>query len=741
MVRPLGEGPSRRAWSSARPRWPTAHLQSGPPDAAQLDLRDANLVEADLEGADLRDADLRHAQLEGAHLFEAQLRGARLQAADLRCSDLRGADLRNADLRGADLRFADLLGAELEGADLQDCDFLGCRLAGARGLGDADPGAASAPAIERGRAEALGQAIEAARRAHREGRLGLAERRLRHALRLEPDEAVARWLLALVALERGAPRDALAELDAALQQTPGATRLALGAVALELGLRDVDGALARLRALVASLAGLEALDRHGEGQGGASAIAQAALNALAGPDPDPAAGLRALSVGPLADDPLLRFALRAPQARQAAAARRADDTASRLDDATWIADETEAIAALLRPRGEQAADAATLQGALARALTIGAMDVAAAAAQRLSRILPEAGLWTLQLRELDLTAEAIHALVRTRRGRLGAVRALRWLALGAHGPTARVETERGVYFAKRLYGATRPRASIAFTHRVTRAMHDAGLRVPLPLGDAEGEEVLSFGDDALVLYDRVPGISIAEDDLDGAEAQRVGQLLAQIHLASAGIADERGRPPAGLHAGTRLLRARHPGAAWHATVAAVPAAARWLEDCGLGPAIEGRLGAIGRRLGPEAHFLPRGWIHGDLGPGNVLVTDDGAAAAIDWDLCDSDLFVFDLARTLDRCCIHWPARDPVEVRGEVARALIAGYEALRPLRDAERSQLAPLIAASRVDLDAGLLALIAGHDADAAQLIAERALVRLDRAVAGAPEIAAELWR
>ncbi len=326
-------------------------------------------------------------------------------------------------------------------------------------------------------------------------------------------------------------------------------------------------------------------------------------------------------------------------------------------------------------------------------------------------------------------------------GRLGAVRAVRWLALGAHGPTARVETEAGVYFAKRLNGATRPRASVAFTHRVTQAMHDAELRVPLPLVDGEGDDVLSFGDDSLVLYQRVPGVSIAEDDLDADEAERVGQLLAQIHLASAGIADERGRPAAGLRAGTRLLSSRHPGAAWHATVAAAPAAARWLEDCGLGPAIEGRLSAIGRRLAPESHFLPRGWTHGDLGPGNALIADDGAAAAIDWDLCDADLLVFDLARTLDRCCVHWPARDPVEVRGEVARALLSGYEALRPLRDAERSQLVPLIAASRVDLDAGLLALIAGHDADAAQLIAERALVRLDRAVAGAPEIAAELWR
>ena len=58
-------------------------------------------VRLDLRGADLSDADLRGANLSDADLSDADLRGANLRGADLSDADLRGANLRGADLRGA----------------------------------------------------------------------------------------------------------------------------------------------------------------------------------------------------------------------------------------------------------------------------------------------------------------------------------------------------------------------------------------------------------------------------------------------------------------------------------------------------------------------------------------------------------------------------------------------------------------------------------------------------------------
>ena len=79
----------------------------------------------DLRGADLRDANLggailNRAKLSGTSLNRAKLSGASLSKADLRSADLRTADLDGAYLRGADLSDADLSRANLNEANLSN---------------------------------------------------------------------------------------------------------------------------------------------------------------------------------------------------------------------------------------------------------------------------------------------------------------------------------------------------------------------------------------------------------------------------------------------------------------------------------------------------------------------------------------------------------------------------------------------------------------------------------------------
>lgn len=722
-------------------RWirPARQLTQAPagPHAAAVDLRDARLDEGDLRGVDLQDADLRHASLASADLRDANLRGARLNGADLTLADLHGADLRGADLGGAELHGADLRGADLQGAALDAGACIQARTAGARGLEPAwttlpTRSATDAAAAPNSALDACNAAIERGRRAHGAGRLGEAERRYREALGWLPGEALPRWLLASVALERDEPDAAMRWLDETVRIDPGATRAAVGAAALALRDSDVDAAARRLDHALGTLMASD--DDDTRRQDAASVLARAMLALrLEGTGP----ALDALTRGPLADEPAVRWATTSRPQRPNRAARRSDETAARVADEVWVEAEHEALQATLADRETPPW---LLQSVLVRALTIGAMELAARAEVRLSRVQPEARLWAVALRELDMTAEAITALVRTRRGRLGAIKSLRWLALGAHGPTARVETNAGVFFAKRMHGATRPATSVAFTHRVLRTMHQRGVSVPTPLADRGGDDVLVFGDDTLALYRAVPGLGVGEEDMDADEARATGRLLGQIHEAGRDLGSGSGRPVAGVRIGTHLLRSPSPGAAWQATVGREAGAALWLENSGLGPAVEGRLDAIGRRLAGELAWLPPALVHGDLGPGNVLL-DGESAGAIDWDLADVDVAVWDLARTIDRCCVHWPARDPCEIRGTIARALLAGYQEVRALRDGELALLPTLVAASRVDLDASVLAMLAGQDADAAQHLLERSMVRLDRAVAGAPEIAVELER
>jgi uncharacterized protein YjbI with pentapeptide repeats len=94
-------------------------------------LLEADLYGANLEGANLKGATLHRAHLEEAHLEGANLEGATLYRAKLGGANLEGANLEGVNLRRASLEGANLQGASLEGADLQDAHLAGTNLGGA----------------------------------------------------------------------------------------------------------------------------------------------------------------------------------------------------------------------------------------------------------------------------------------------------------------------------------------------------------------------------------------------------------------------------------------------------------------------------------------------------------------------------------------------------------------------------------------------------------------------------------
>ena len=103
-------------------------------DAVNLrraDLSDANLIDVYLRGASLSDANLSGASLSGASLSDANLIDVDLRRANLSDVDLSGANLIDVDLSGANLSGASLSGASLRGANLIDVDLRGANLRGA----------------------------------------------------------------------------------------------------------------------------------------------------------------------------------------------------------------------------------------------------------------------------------------------------------------------------------------------------------------------------------------------------------------------------------------------------------------------------------------------------------------------------------------------------------------------------------------------------------------------------------
>lgn len=86
--------------------------------------------------------------------------------------------------------------------------------------------------------------------------------------------------------------------------------------------------------------------------------------------------------------------------------------------------------------------------------------------------------------------------------------------------------------------------------------------------------------------------------------------------------------------------------------------------------------------------LPRGTIHADLFPDNVLMLGDQVTGLIDFYFACTDLFAYDLAVTHAAWCFSNDGRkfDPA-----LSAALIKGYEEIRPLSAEERAAM-PLLA-------------------------------------------------
>ena len=198
---------------------------------------------------------------------------------------------------------------------------------------------------------------------------------------------------------------------------------------------------------------------------------------------------------------------------------------------------------------------------------------------------------------------------------------------------------------------------------------ERGCAVPRTVHDRANRAYRMLGDKAVALIEFLPGVSVSRPT--AGQAFAVGSALAEIHLAGADFAGVRANDldPAGWSAladscGAAGLGSIAPGLAAQVDAALAEAEAQWPAD------------------------LPRGVIHADLFPDNVLMLGERVTGLIDFYFACTDSFAYDLAVTH----AAW-SFDATGMRCDAAigRALVAGYEAKRALRPDERAAL-PVLA-------------------------------------------------
>jgi homoserine kinase type II len=248
---------------------------------------------------------------------------------------------------------------------------------------------------------------------------------------------------------------------------------------------------------------------------------------------------------------------------------------------------------------------------------------------------------------------------------LGRLVSLKGIAEGVSNSNFLLETDRD-RFILTLYEKRTPEAELPYFIELMQWLSRQGYPAPMPQTDRQGRTLKRLAGKPAALVSFLSGYSVKRPTAQ--HCREAGVALARLHLAGEGFP------------GKRANQLGH--AAWEGMFDECREAAEALRP-GLKAEIDADLARF--RAWPAA--LPEGVIHADLFPDNVFFLDGRFAAAIDFYFACNDAYAYDLGICLNAWCFE-PDRSFNVTK---ARALTAGYEAVRPLSQAERDAL-PLLA-------------------------------------------------
>jgi homoserine kinase type II len=202
-----------------------------------------------------------------------------------------------------------------------------------------------------------------------------------------------------------------------------------------------------------------------------------------------------------------------------------------------------------------------------------------------------------------------------------------------------------------------------------------GIPVPAPAADARGNILHTLQGKPAAVVEKLRGKSNLAPGVEHCRA--VGDMLARMHLA--------GRDFGMTQPNLRGL----PW--WNQTVPVVrPHLSEPQRHLSRAYRAYQNLGAAS-----AAHTaLPRGPVHADLFRDNVMFEGEQLTGFFDFYFAGHDSFVFDLAVCLNDWCIRHAADDSDGQHDEArARAMLAAYQAVRPLTAAERQLLPAMLRA------------------------------------------------
>ncbi len=263
-------------------------------------------------------------------------------------------------------------------------------------------------------------------------------------------------------------------------------------------------------------------------------------------------------------------------------------------------------------------------------------------------------------------------------------------------------------FVKRHARTVRSAEGLREEHRFMAYLRTRGAAVPEVFATQDGETAVETGEWTYEVHATPPGIDLYEDAISWTpfrsvhHARAAGQTLARLHLAAEGFGEAaRGQRP--LVASFTIFAARDAGAEMDRYLAARPGLDLYFRKHGYRDEALALLAPFHAELLPLISFLEPLWTHNDLHASNLFWSDTSdraePTAIIDFGLADRTNAVHDVAHAIERNIVEWLTlvNDPkhpegVAVHFDHLRALLVGYEQVRPLSDEEAAALAPMTA-------------------------------------------------
>ncbi len=249
---------------------------------------------------------------------------------------------------------------------------------------------------------------------------------------------------------------------------------------------------------------------------------------------------------------------------------------------------------------------------------------------------------------------------------LGRALAFKGIAEGVENSNFLLETEAG-HFILTIFEKRVARSDLPFFMNIMETLAARGVPAPRPMRNRDGDLFSEVRGKACTIITFLTGVSPKRPN--AAQCRAIGVRLAQMHEALRDFAEVRANALS-VDAWAPLVRPR----------AALANSLR----AGLAADVEADLAAL-EAAWPQG--LPRGVIHADLFPDNTLFLGDETKGLIDFYFACTDALAYDLAVCLNAWCF--------EPRGAFnltkGQALIAGYESVRVLSEAERNAL-PILA-------------------------------------------------